>query len=428
MKRLILICIIFLSLFSTSAKQQKAGSSSPPDLRIKYPFPQKELPEIFEFENDRDFIIRTKAGARFHVPAEAFSDPAGALVKKVRVTTTIFLQKIDFLSMPIRLEIGGSFLESAGMFNIEATAEGKALSLKKPIKVEFPNLFPGNQFYVYHEENGNWRLDGHNHEKLYIDEKTRSVHSPDGKRISGFWEDKYLGCDTSRTRKISGTLLDLNSKPVANFLVINEITLEKAYSDDQGRFEISIPDGCEFSMARIHKRVAGQFRVIGKNERPEPLTISVSENSLFIGLKEIPKSIGIREYFVKELGLWNFDKVHTETTCIVGKIPDLNRPTNLYTIALKKNLFAFQEKTSSEFETKGFPGETHVLLGYSYPDSKGDFYLHLFKQIEIRHGKNKKCIEAVFDRTIKLNAESSGIRAEILRLTGLPEISYRAPR
>jgi hypothetical protein len=111
-------------------------------------------------------------GTRIEISPNAFADAKNRIYsEKVRIQITEVVDPIDFVAAGVDLTYypeknKREFFKSAGMFKIEAFSQRGiplALAPGKKINVEFPNVTPGNEFFVYHHDaDKNWKLHGHN--------------------------------------------------------------------------------------------------------------------------------------------------------------------------------------------------------------------------------------------------------------------------
>ncbi len=114
----------------------------------------------FEIETITSNQVTAERGTRLSIPANAFVDGRGRPVAgKVSVRVTVDL---TYFNEKDRRE----FFQSAGMFRVDAAVAGDepvALAPGKKIGIEFPNVVPGDEFWVYrHDANMQWKRHGHN--------------------------------------------------------------------------------------------------------------------------------------------------------------------------------------------------------------------------------------------------------------------------
>lgn len=126
----------------------------------------------FEIETTTSNQVTAERGTRLSIPANAFVDGRGRLVAgKVSVRVTEVIDPLDFVGAGVDLTYFNEkdqreFFQSAGMFRVDAAAAGDepvALAPGRKIGIEFPNVVPGDEFWVYrHDANMQWKRHGHN--------------------------------------------------------------------------------------------------------------------------------------------------------------------------------------------------------------------------------------------------------------------------
>lgn len=177
MKTKLLIVVLFflicLIVFSCGRRRMDELKLNP---LFKNFAPQKQSFKINPLKKN---VITGKKGTHLTIPKEVFDINYDDLNKEDTVTVKLIevMDTFDFPCSGIELtyydENGEEKLfESAGMFKVTADYKGKELALadNKKIKVEFPNLVPGDKFNVYKiNKKGEWQYDGHNQE-LAIEE------------------------------------------------------------------------------------------------------------------------------------------------------------------------------------------------------------------------------------------------------------------
>lgn len=116
--------------------------------------------------------ITGSRGTVLEIPEYAFVDKDGRKVEKeVVVSVSEALDSLDIAGSGISMEYTENgqtaYFQSAGMFKVTAEYDGQELSLAegKTIRVAFPDVEPGDEYFVYYlDEKGNWRKHGHNQE------------------------------------------------------------------------------------------------------------------------------------------------------------------------------------------------------------------------------------------------------------------------
>ncbi len=137
--------------------------------------PFKDLnPEFLEFtiDNQRPDTLRLKSGTRIIIPDNAFTDSSGqAVIGKVTVKYREFHDAIDILKagIPMLFNTRGEnkYLQTAGMFEIDATKNGKPLQIgeSKSIKIQMGSRTAGIEynFFGFNENTGMWEFMGYPH-------------------------------------------------------------------------------------------------------------------------------------------------------------------------------------------------------------------------------------------------------------------------
>lgn len=132
------------------------------------------LPErsIIEIEPALENRITAGRGTLLKIPVNAFADERGRPVAaRVRLKVTEVIDALDFVGAGVDLTFTNDrgkleFFQSAGMFKVDAeTVSGQRVQMAagKKIQVQFPNIEPGDDFWVYrHNKEKQWKLHGHN--------------------------------------------------------------------------------------------------------------------------------------------------------------------------------------------------------------------------------------------------------------------------
>jgi len=122
---------------------------------------------------DKPGRVTAVKGTRFDIPKDAFVFRNGSKVTgQVEFSVVEVIDDLDFVTAGIDLstidENGQEvYFQSAGMFHVGASQNGRELLLApgKTIQVQFPDVVPGDQFFVYKmDPNGKWVKHGHNQE------------------------------------------------------------------------------------------------------------------------------------------------------------------------------------------------------------------------------------------------------------------------
>lgn len=134
----------------------------------------------FTIHSEKAKVLRLSSGTRISVPASAFVDEKGQPVSgKVELQYREFHDAVDIFVSGIPMEImtdkGEQVLETAGMFDIRAHQNGKALSLAegKTLKVEMASRQKGAAYDVYHfgENTTGWQKIGKGTQRIVRNEK-----------------------------------------------------------------------------------------------------------------------------------------------------------------------------------------------------------------------------------------------------------------
>lgn len=129
---------------------------------------------IFKINPDRANQVVAQRGTRVTIPKDGIVTAGGRpCVGLAEIVITEVIDPLDFVSAGVDLTYINpqgklEYFQSAGMFKIDVrTPEGDRLALApgSKVEVEFPNVKPGDEFYVYrHDANMKWKLHGHNQE------------------------------------------------------------------------------------------------------------------------------------------------------------------------------------------------------------------------------------------------------------------------
>ncbi|MFZ5630197.1 MAG: hypothetical protein ACOY5B_13785 [Spirochaetota bacterium] len=127
---------------------------------------------IIEVEPALESRVTAGRGTQLTIPVNAFADERGRPVAaRVRLKVTEVIDPLDFVGAGVDLTFTNDrgkleFFQSAGMFKIDAeTVSGQRVQMAagKKIEVQFPNIEPGDDFWVYrHSKDKQWKLHGHN--------------------------------------------------------------------------------------------------------------------------------------------------------------------------------------------------------------------------------------------------------------------------
>ena len=104
-----------------------------------------QLIEKFEISNATDTIIETKDGIVFAIPAHAFRSDAATIQLEIKTA----LNAHDIIQNGLSTMSNDAMLQTAGMFYINGTADGKTVELVKQVSVSVPatTINPGMQLF-----------------------------------------------------------------------------------------------------------------------------------------------------------------------------------------------------------------------------------------------------------------------------------------
>ena len=204
-------------------------------------------------------------GTKVGIPADAFVDKKGALVSaNVKIEIVEVIDPIDFVSAGVDLvyypeKNRREFFQSAGMFKINAAEmNGQMLSLApgKKLEVQFPNIVPGDEFFVYRQDaRQQWELHGHN-QSTTGKEESRGGISIGTRRynidaLNTWWNfDKpvpHAACAKGSVQKTDGNL--------------TKFTVYSIGISVKGSFARYIANSATFKV-NVHKSTRSRFMVI----------------------------------------------------------------------------------------------------------------------------------------------------------------------
>lgn len=218
---------------------------------------------IIEIEPALEGRVTAGRGTLLVIPVNAFADERGRpFAGRVRLTVTEVIDPLDFVGAGVDLTYVNDagkleFFQSAGMFRVDAeSTSGQRLQLAggKKIGVQFPNIEPGDAFWVYrHNKDRQWKLHGHNQQfqgeggfrvgtRVYqidalntwynfdkpVPEATcakGSVKRKDGRPVTAFAiysvGISYKGAFARHVRDVSSFKVNVHKSADARFLVID---------------------------------------------------------------------------------------------------------------------------------------------------------------------------------------------------------------
>jgi hypothetical protein len=129
-----------ISLESATAAKTIASKASPFEKGKNYHIMRlyKELsltPQIFTIKSNKDTIIRGERGTQLHFPRDAFAGVAPNTPIEIKLK-----ECYDYASMiteHLTTKSGDDLLQTGGMIYVQAVANGKELTLQKPMEIQF---------------------------------------------------------------------------------------------------------------------------------------------------------------------------------------------------------------------------------------------------------------------------------------------------
>jgi|GEM_PF-1066778 len=178
-----LITISLLSFTIGCSNNGIAVSESSNHRMLKKNQPKKS---IFRVNPGKEEIFQSSIGTRLIIKKNSINLPKN--YKKgeaITISLKEYISTIDIVSSGISMDYtdkeGKKYIfESAGMFSINASYKNKSLRLKKEktISVKFPNIKPGDKYWVYFRSpKGTWVRHGHNQEITSGNERTKIIKS-----------------------------------------------------------------------------------------------------------------------------------------------------------------------------------------------------------------------------------------------------------
>ena len=155
------ILILFLSSRSCAKKEKEIVSKAPETnkttVQIQPPLPELDiLVQQFEINPSQSNVLVSKGGAKINIPANAFLDKDGKVVKrKVKVSFREFYTPVDFYlaGIPMNYNDNGvdKVLESVGMVELTASLNKSELFVNpsSKIKVDIKSWTKSKDFNLY---------------------------------------------------------------------------------------------------------------------------------------------------------------------------------------------------------------------------------------------------------------------------------------
>ena len=139
-----------------------------PMIENKFPIANLNAPEThFTFSNTNDSVVHAVKGTKIYLPQNCFQTISGKQITgPVEIKVQEYLSKEDMLNAKLTTMCGDEILQSGGMINLTAIADGQGLVVKDgvKIKVEMPvakNI--GSDYKLFYGDYGdnaklNWKL------------------------------------------------------------------------------------------------------------------------------------------------------------------------------------------------------------------------------------------------------------------------------
>jgi len=155
---LLLLCIAFSSCDNNAnnfIEERKLFPQSADTVTTQL----RASPQAFSLNGSRDTVIEGKSGVRISIGANIFVDKNGDKVSDVKLELLEATNVQSFVENGLTTMSGGKILESGGMFYINATSNGKNVSISNDealtIKVPTPNMLGNmNVFYGRYNDEG----------------------------------------------------------------------------------------------------------------------------------------------------------------------------------------------------------------------------------------------------------------------------------
>lgn len=109
--------------------------------------------EIFFINNKADTLIQGKEGTLVFIEKESFRNSLGEIVSdSIAITLQEVYKTEDIIAHSISMRSKGQLLETAGMINLQASANGNALTLKpgKEVIVHFPKKIDTDGMHLFY--------------------------------------------------------------------------------------------------------------------------------------------------------------------------------------------------------------------------------------------------------------------------------------
>lgn len=287
---------------------------------------------VFEIDSATGGTFTAARGTLVIVPRHAFVDfKQRKVTQKVRLELIEVIDPLDFVAADVDLtfypERGGrEMFQSAGMFRVNAhelSGGAVALAPNKAVRIQFPNIVAGDDFFVYrHDAEKNWKLHGHNQESqgkgVQVGTRRYTIDA-----LNTWWNfDKPKpegACAKGKVFKADG------SEP-KNYSVYS---IGISY---KGTFSRWVESGTAFKV-NVHKAEKARFLVMETSGQIgiSPV-INVTDKTGFDGAEEGPQN------FCQDIGLIKLEQLDEAVISDKKKLSDyLGLPVTEYKIDYQKN-------------------------------------------------------------------------------------------
>jgi len=165
-KKIVLIPLIAIAFLSFNNSCNKESDEKVVESVIKPPLPNIDISYTnYSIDAQKDTVLLYKTGSKITIPKNAFLDSEGKVIKgKVDIQYREFSNAFDIYlgGIPMQYDSDGTaqVFETAGMFEIKATLNNKAVYVNpdNKIQVDMVSFEQGNQYNLYQldEVTGKW--------------------------------------------------------------------------------------------------------------------------------------------------------------------------------------------------------------------------------------------------------------------------------
>lgn len=151
------LCLLLLTGNDGQTPALPADSLTQRTAFIQPPIPQADIPmQTFELNNSRDTTLRLPSGTEVHVPARALllnGKPAECAKLQMSVREMKTVDEVFLSGIPMQYDSAGTqyTFETAGMMQIEARCDGRALSIdpQRPLTIAMTSPSADTKFNLY---------------------------------------------------------------------------------------------------------------------------------------------------------------------------------------------------------------------------------------------------------------------------------------